>query len=100
MHCNLGDQYIRKTADAIVRLGLDKVGYSYINMDDCALVDRAPNGTLIADPVRFPLGLRPVADYVHSLGLHYGVYTAQRELTCQDRPGSWRFEDEDIDTFW
>lgn len=62
-------------------------------------VDRSPNGTIIADPVRFPSGVQATAAYVQSLGLKFGLYTAQRELTCQDRPGSWRFEDIDIDTY-
>jgi alpha-galactosidase len=40
-----------------------------------------------------------VAAYVRSRGLRFGLYTAQREFTCQQRPGSWRFEDIDIDTY-
>ena len=40
-----------------------------------------------------------VAAYVRGLGLKFGLYTAQREFTCQQRPGSWRFEDIDIDTY-
>ena len=62
-------------------------------------VDRAPNGTIIPDPVRFPYGVVATARYIQSLGLHFGLYTAQREFTCQLRPGSWRFEDTDIDTY-
>ena len=40
-----------------------------------------------------------VAAYIRGLGLKAGLYTAQREYTCQQRPGSWRFEDIDIDTY-
>jgi alpha-galactosidase len=40
-----------------------------------------------------------VAAYIRGLGLKAGLYTAQREYTCQQRPGSWRFEDVDIDTY-
>jgi alpha-galactosidase len=29
----------------------------------------------------------------------FGLYTAQREYTCQQRPGSWRYEAIDIDTY-
>ena len=74
-------------------------GYAYVNMDDCWQVDREPNGTIIPDPVRFPYGVAETAQYVQSQGLKFGLYTAQREFTCQQRPGSWRFEDIDIDTY-
>ena len=62
-------------------------------------MDRYPNGTILADPVRFPLGVEALAQYVHSQGMLFGLYTAQREFTCQNRPGSWRFEAIDIDTY-
>ena len=65
----------------------------------CWQVDRQPNGTIIADPTRFPGGMASVAAYIRGLGLKAGLYTAQREFTCQQRPGSWRFEDIDIDTY-
>ena len=68
-------------------------------MDDGWQVDRYPNGTILADPVRFPLGIEALAQYVHSQGMLFGLYTAQRENTCQMRPGSWRFESIDIDTY-
>lgn len=40
-----------------------------------------------------------VAAYIRSIGLHFGLYTAQAEYTCQMRPGSWRYEAIDIDTY-
>lgn len=66
---------------------------------DCWQVDRAPTGEILADTTRFPRGMASVASYVRSVGLKFGLYTAQREFTCQQRPGSWRFEDIDIDTY-
>ena len=36
------------------------------------------------------------ADYVHSLNLKFGVYTAQRSETCQRRPGSYEHEAIDV----
>lgn len=90
---------MKNVADTLLANGLAALGYSNINMDDCWQVDRSPNGTIIADPVRFPDGIEAVANYVRSLGLKFGLYTAQREYTCQQRPGSWRFEAVDIDTY-
>ena len=70
-----------------------------MNVDDCWQVDRSPNGTIIPDPVRFPHGMDGLSAYMKARGLLFGLYTAQRELTCQQRPGSWRFEAIDIDTY-
>ena len=36
---------------------------------------------------------------MHSLGLKFGVYTAQREETCQRRPGSWQHEAIDVRSY-
>ena len=33
--CNIDENLIRQTADKIVELGLDKLGYKYVNIDDC-----------------------------------------------------------------
>lgn len=50
-------------------------GYQYINIDDGWSSGRADDGTLLADPVRFPSGIKDIADYVHSKGLLFGIYT-------------------------
>ena len=31
---NISEKVVKETADAFVRLGLDKLGYKYINLDD------------------------------------------------------------------
>lgn len=54
---------------------------------------------MVADPKLFPLGLKPVFDYVHSLGLKAGIYTARGSLTCLGRPGSDSHEAQDAATF-
>ena len=38
--CKISEDVIRKTADRIVELSLDKKGYIYINVDDCWQVSR------------------------------------------------------------
>ena len=77
---------MRKTADTLLATGLAAAGYTYINMDDCWQVDRYANGTILADPTRFPYGIQAVAEYVHSKGLFFGLYTAQREYTVRSAP--------------
>jgi alpha-galactosidase len=97
--CNVTAQDIMDSADAIVRQGLDLVGYKYVNLDDCWAVSRDKNGVIVPDPVRFPDGIKAVADYVHNLDLYFGIYTDRGNLTCQRRPGSLGYEAIDAQTY-
>ena len=47
-HCDIDEQIIRATADALVSTGLAAAGFRYINLDDCWQVSRLPNGTIVA----------------------------------------------------
>lgn len=38
------------------------------------------------------IGVKPLADYAHSLGLKFGLYSDAGALTCQRRPGSLGYE--------
>src|SRR6185437_14261605 len=64
--CGVNAQLVEQTAQAMVADGLKAAGYDYVNIDDCWMAtsrDRA--GNLVADPTRFPGGIKAVADYVH-----------------------------------
>ena len=97
--CNVSEQLIRETADAMVSTGMKTAGYQYVNIDDCWQVSRDAEGTIVADPKRFPSGIKALADYVHSKGLKLGVYTDAGRLTCQKRPGSYEHEMQDAKTY-
>jgi len=90
---------IMAAADKMVEYGLLQVGFNHLNIDDCWSVGREPNGTLIPDPTGFPDGIGAVADYVHSKGLKYGMYTDRGVNTCAGRPGSQGYEVIDANTF-
>ena len=47
---------------------------------------RNAQGDLIADPVRFPHGLKWLADYVHAKGLKLGTYSDIGSTTCGGFP--------------
>jgi len=87
--------FIRKnpTADimkaqalALHNSGLQKIGYEYINLDDFWYQCPGPQGPnvdrygrWITDSSRFPAqgdtdGIKVVADYIHSLGMKFGIY--------------------------
>lgn len=79
---NISDSLIRKQAFAMTQNGLKEAGYEYINIDDGAFDGREPDGRLHAHATRFPQGLKPVVDYIHSLGLKAGTYSDAGRNTC------------------
>ena len=97
--CNVSEQTIRETADAMVKSGMRDAGYRYVVIDDCWQVARDANGVLVADPQRFPHGIKALADYVHSKELLFGIYTDAGTNTCQGRPGTLGHEEQDAQTF-
>jgi alpha-galactosidase len=97
---NISDALIRETADAMVETGLRDAGYEYLVIDDCwSLRERDENGSLVADPKKFPNGMKAVADYVHSKGLKFGMYSCCGVKTCAGYPGSWGHEFDDAKFF-
>ena len=95
---NINEALIRTTADAMVESGLRDAGYEYLVIDDCwSLKERDAQGNLVADPVKFPSGMKAVADYVHSKGLKFGMYSCCGTKTCAQYPGSFDHEFQDAD---
>ncbi|KAK6172928.1 hypothetical protein SNE40_016490 [Patella caerulea] len=87
-------------ADELVKGGYKDVGYEYVNIDDCwPLVNRDAKGFLVADPKRFPSGIKALADYVHSKGLKLGIYGDFGTKTCGGYPGSKFYMEQDANTF-
>jgi alpha-galactosidase len=95
------DAQIRSTADALVATGMQKLGFSWIILDDCWHPSRAANGTLVPYADYFPHGMQPVIDYVHSLNLSFGLYTSVGTLTCHKgwSPGSFGHYQQDASLF-
>jgi alpha-galactosidase len=93
--CDVSEQLIRETADAIVSSGMREAGYVYVNIDDCWQGERDARGFMQPDAKRFPSGMKALADYVHSKGLKFGVYSDAGWKTCGGRPGSRGYEFQD-----
>jgi alpha-galactosidase len=93
--CNVSEDLIRQAADAMIRTGMKDAGYQYIVIDDCWQIARDRDGNIVPDPKRFPHGIKPLADYVHSLGLKFGLYSDAGTATCQGRPGGRGYEFQD-----
>jgi alpha-galactosidase len=93
--CNVSEDLIKTMADAMVSSGMKDAGYQYIVIDDCWQISRDKEGNIIPDPQRFPSGMKALADYVHSKGLKFGIYSDAGTATCQKRPGSRGYEFQD-----
>jgi alpha-galactosidase len=98
--CDIDEQLIRETADAMVSSGMAAAGYRYVDIDDCWMApSRDAQGRLRADPQRFPGGIEAVADYVHGKGLKLGIYSSAGTATCQGLPASLDHETTDAASF-
>ncbi|KAG7012859.1 hypothetical protein SDJN02_25612, partial [Cucurbita argyrosperma subsp. argyrosperma] len=99
--CNINENLIKETADAMVSSGLAALGYQYINLDDCwAELNRDAKGNLVPKSSTFPSGIKALADYVHRKGLKLGIYSDAGIQTCSKKmPGSLGHEEQDAKTF-
>ncbi len=97
---DINEAKIKAIADAMVASGMRDAGYTYLVIDDGWMADRRDsNGRLMADPKKFPHGMKALADYIHSKGLKFGLYEDRGKWTCQKLPGSLGYERLDMETF-
>ena len=96
--CDFNQTLVEKIADAFISLGLDKLGYEYVNVDGCWAKSRDSNNVIQVDTSKFP-DWQGLINYVHSKGLKFGFYSDAGTLTCQSRPGSLGYEDIDARTY-
>ena len=92
---------MRGMADAVAdvspkKTGLKAAGYELINLSEgwpaqCFrtknCTGRHPNGTIMADPDRYPSGIKALGDHIHSRGLLFGIYLDAGDVTCAGFPG-------------
>ncbi|ESQ86497.1 glycoside hydrolase family 27 protein [Asticcacaulis benevestitus] len=97
--CNVDEAKVRAVADSMAANGMKDAGYKYVIIDDCWQTERASDGTIQADVKKFPAGIKALADYVHSKGLKFGLYSDAGALTCGGRPGSAGHEFQDARTY-
>jgi alpha-galactosidase len=92
----INEELVMQTADKLVSSGMKDAGYVYLVLDDGWMAkERDNNGNLVADPQKFPHGMKAVADYVHSKGLKFGLYNCAGTLTCAGYPGTRGYEYQD-----
>jgi len=97
--CDINEVLVKEVARAIVDSGLRDAGYQvsapkqprnwpsvliachpcvaqYVNLDDCWMEARDNlTGHILPFADKFPSGMQALGDYIHSLGLKFGVYS-------------------------
>ncbi|GBE83549.1 Probable alpha-galactosidase [Sparassis crispa] len=94
--CDIDENTILTTASLMKSLGLQDVGYTHVNLDDCwAEKNRSAEGLLVPDTTRFPSGFNNMTAQLHAMGFQAGIYGDSGWFTCAGYPGG--FENEAID---
>jgi alpha-galactosidase len=93
----ISDRIMRANTDALVNSGMKAAGYKYMNLDGCWQGKRDEKGFLHPND-RFP-DMKALADYIHSKGLKFGLYSSPGPKDCEDYEGSFGHEDQDAQTF-
>ena len=93
----IDDKTVRDMADEMVKNGMRDAGYVYVNIDDTWEGVRDAQGNLTANK-KFP-DMKALADYVHSKGLKFGIYSSPGPRTCGEYLGSYGHEEQDAKTF-
>lgn len=100
LECKPDEVKLRKIAVKLKSTGLLDLGYQYLTVDDCWMAGaRDEKGQLTGDKKAFPSGMKEVANYIHSLGFKFGLYTSRGVGTCVGLPSSMGHEETDAKTF-
>lgn len=100
---------VKRAADAMVKSGLIDHGWTYINIDDFWQNHRDSKDSSLRGKLRDDAGnivpnsrfgdMKPLADYVHELGLKIGIYSSPGPWTCGGCAGSYGFEKQDAEAY-
>lgn len=70
-------------AQAVANLGLRDLGYYYVETDcGWSIPHRLNNGSITWNETLFPAGFPALGDFIHSLGLGFGVYADSGIQMC------------------
>jgi alpha-galactosidase len=95
--CRVSEDVVRAEARAMASNGMKAAGYRYVNVDDCWQATRDAQGNIQPNS-KFP-DIKGLANYIHSLGLKFGVYSSPGPKTCAGYTGSYQHELQDARTY-
>jgi len=100
---------VKRAATAMVNSGLINHGWTYINIDDFWENHRDSKDQSLRGEFRDENGkikpnsrfvdMKPLADYVHGLGLKIGLYSSPGPWTCGGCAGSYGYEKQDAESY-
>lgn len=97
---NIDEMLIKETAETMIKNGMRDAGYVYIVIDDCwEAKERDAKGNIVADPVKFPSGMKALGDWLHAKGFKFGIHNCAGVKTCAGYPGGWGHEFQDALTY-
>ena len=104
---------VRVSAEGMVKSGLARQGYTYINIDDVWEGGNEPNpatgrgrnvaagrdakGEILTN-ANFP-DMKGLVDHIHGLGLKAGIYSSPGPTTCQGLVATYQHELQDVRTW-
>ena len=101
-NCLPSEEKIKESAQGLISLGLDKVGYNFVTVD-CGWNSqhRDEEGRMQWNETLFPSGGKALGDFIHDLGLGFGLYSGGGYLQCGSEvlPASLGFERLDAESF-
>lgn len=94
------EELTKAMADKLVELGLDKLGYKYVVLDDGCYGSKRVDGHLVSDEEKFPSGFMAMSDYIHGKGLKFGMYNDVGDRLCSGlEVGTVGFEELDCQDY-
>jgi alpha-galactosidase len=89
---DINEDLVKDVADVLIEKGLKDAGYDFGVIDDGWQIDWDDNGNIVVDEDKFPSGIKSLADYIHSKGLKFGIYSDAGYKTCGGFSGSRGYE--------
>src|SRR6266540_4255426 len=91
---SVSDEKVRSSAKALIDKGLIDHGWTYMNIDDGSeSPQRLPDGTIVPNE-KFP-NMKALGDWLHALGLKFGIYSSPGPRTCGGYLASYQHEMQD-----
>jgi len=88
---------VKAAADSFIRDDLINYGYMTVNIDDAWEGRRDPDGNIQTNEKFGDIAV--LASYVHSKGLHLGIYSSPGPKTCGGYDASYQHEQQDADSY-
>lgn len=94
---SVNDEKVRDAA-RMMNEKLHDYGWTYVNIDDgWEASERTKQGEILSND-KFP-NFKTLTDYIHSLGLKFGIYSSPGHITCGGHIGSYQHEEIDAKTW-